>query len=133
MTKLKAFADDKLTTDKMIIFRYGNSTGFQFVKKWSALTLYNMVLGFNDPKTNIRKHCPTILQPISCDKSHSFYHPRKPSLLTRGPTMVKCLTHNPGVLGSRHTGSNGFFGGSVLGQDTSEPQPIASEAQERHE
>ena len=30
------------------------------------------------------------------------------------------LNHNLGVLGSSRTGSSGFFGGSVLGQDTSE-------------
>ena len=35
--------------------------------------------------------------------------------------MVNCLTRTPGVLGSSLTGSSGFFGGSVLGQDTSEP------------
>ena len=33
----------------------------------------------------------------------------------RGP-VVKCLTRNPGVLGSSHTGSSGFVCGSVLGQ-----------------
>ena len=37
----------------------------------------------------------------------------------RGP-VVKCLTRNPGILGSSCTGSSGFFCGSVLGQDTSE-------------
>ena len=36
-------------------------------------------------------------------------------------SVAKCLTRNPGVLGSSRTGSSGFFGGSVLGQDTSEP------------
>ena len=41
--------------------------------------------------------------------------------------MVKCLTCNPVVLGSSHTGSPGFFRGSVLGQDTSEPQPSTGE------
>ena len=36
-------------------------------------------------------------------------------------SVVKCLTCNPGVLGSSRTGSSGFFfRGSVLGQDTSE-------------
>ena len=34
-------------------------------------------------------------------------------------SVVKCLTRNPGVLGSSHTGCSGFFRGSVLGQDTS--------------
>ena len=34
----------------------------------------------------------------------------------RGP-VVKCLTCNPGVLGSSRTGSSGSFCGSVLGQD----------------
>ena len=48
-------------------------------------------------------------------------------------SVVKCLTRNPGVLGSRHTGSSGFFRGSVLGQDTPEPQPSTGENQERHE
>ena len=43
------------------------------------------------------------------------------------------LSGNPGVLGSSHTGSFGFFHGSVFGQDTSEPQPSTGETQERHE
>ena len=38
--------------------------------------------------------------------------------------LVKCLTRNPGVLGSSRTGSSGFFRGSVLGQDTSEPSLV---------
>ena len=46
---------------------------------------------------------------------------------------VKCLTRNPVVLGSSRTGSSGFFRGSVLGQDTLEPQPTTGETQERHE
>ena len=33
---------------------------------------------------------------------------------------VKCLTHNPRILGSSRTGSSGVFCGGVLGQDTSE-------------
>ena len=45
-------------------------------------------------------------------------------------SVVKCLPHNPGVLGSSHTGSSEFFHGSVLGQDTSEPQPTTGETQE---
>ena len=47
--------------------------------------------------------------------------------------VIKCLTRNPGVLGSSCTGSSGFFHGSVLGQDISEPQPSTGETQERHE
>ena len=45
---------------------------------------------------------------------------------TRVPrgSVVKCLTRNPGVLGSSLTGSSGFFRGSVLGQDTSEPSLV---------
>ena len=39
-------------------------------------------------------------------------------------SVVKCLTRNPGVLGSSHTGSSGFFRGSVLGQDTSAPSLV---------
>ena len=45
-------------------------------------------------------------------------------------SVVKCLTRNPGVLGSSPTGSSGFFRGSVLGQDTLEPQPSTCETQE---
>ena len=37
---------------------------------------------------------------------------------------LKCLTRNPGVLGSSLTGISGFFRGSVLGQDTSEPSLV---------
>ena len=39
-------------------------------------------------------------------------------------SVVKCLTRNPGVLGSSLTESSGFFRGSVLGQDTSEPSLV---------
>ena len=38
--------------------------------------------------------------------------------------MVKCLTSNPGVLGSSRTGSSWFSRGSVLGQDTSDPSLV---------
>ena len=55
-------------------------------------------------------------------------HKRSPGVL-RG-SGVKCLTRNPGVLGLSCTESSGFFGGSVLGQDTSEPQPSTGETQE---
>ena len=48
-------------------------------------------------------------------------------------SVVKCLTRNPEVLGSSRTGSSWFIGGSVLGQDTSEPQPSTGQTQERHE
>ena len=47
-------------------------------------------------------------------------------------SVVKCLTRNPGVLGSSLTRSSGFFRGSVFGQDTSEPQNSTGEIQERH-
>ena len=47
--------------------------------------------------------------------------------------VVKCLTHNPAVPCSSCTGSSGVFRLSVLGQDTSEPQPSTGETQERHE
>ena len=36
-------------------------------------------------------------------------------------SVVKCLTHIPAVLGLSHTRSSGFFRGTVLGQDISEP------------
>ena len=39
-------------------------------------------------------------------------------------SVVRCLTRNPGVLGSSRTRSSGFFRGSVLGQDTSEPSLV---------
>ena len=45
-------------------------------------------------------------------------------------SVVECLTRNQGVLGSSHTGSSEFFRGSVLEQDTSEPQPSTGETQE---
>ena len=49
-------------------------------------------------------------------------------------SVLKCLTRNTGVLGSRALDSLlFFFCGSVLGQDTSEPQPSTSETQEGHE
>ena len=39
-------------------------------------------------------------------------------------SVVRCLTRNPGDLGSNRTRSSGFFRGSVLGQDTSEPSLV---------
>ena len=39
-------------------------------------------------------------------------------------SVVKCLTCNPGVLGLSCTRFSGFFRGSVLGQDTSEPSLV---------
>ena len=45
-------------------------------------------------------------------------------------SVVKCLTCNQGVLGLSSTGSSGFFRGSVLEQDTSEPQPSTGETQD---
>ena len=53
--------------------------------------------------------------------------------LHTGGTVVKCLTGYLRVLGSSRIGSSGTFRGSVLGQDTSEPQPSTGETQERHE
>ena len=47
-------------------------------------------------------------------------------------SVVKCLNHNPVVLGPSLTASSGFFQGNVLGQDTLEPQPITGETQETH-
>ena len=45
-------------------------------------------------------------------------------------SVVKCLTRNPGVLGSSRTKSSRIFRGSGLGQDTSELQPSTGETQE---
>ena len=39
-------------------------------------------------------------------------------------SVVKCLTHNPGVLGSSRTGSFGFFRGSVLGKTLQSPSLV---------
>ena len=39
-------------------------------------------------------------------------------------SVVKCLTRNPGVLGSSRTGSSEFFHWSVLGHGTSEPSLV---------
>ena len=43
------------------------------------------------------------------------------SLGVRGDSVVKCLTRNPGFLGSRRTGSSGFFVGVSLGKTLQEP------------
>ena len=48
-------------------------------------------------------------------------------------SVVKYLTCNPGVLVLSCTGSPGFFRGSVIGRDISEPKPSNGEAQEIHE
>ena len=48
--------------------------------------------------------------------------------------MAQCKVFDsyPWVLGSSRTGSSGFFRGSVLRQDNSEPQTSTAETQERH-
>ena len=63
-------------------------------------------------------YCVTCIQktPKGRYKSGLFRVPRG--------SMVKCLTRIPGVLGSSRTRSSGFFRGSVLGQDTSEPSLV---------
>ena len=48
---------------------------------------------------------------------------QEPCRVPRG-SVVRCLTRNPGVLGSSRTRFSGFFRGSVLGQDTSEPSLV---------
>ena len=60
-------------------------------------------------------------------------HKHRATKGVRRCSVVKCSTRNPGVLGSSPTGSSGVFRGSVLGQDTSDPQFSTSETQERHE
>ena len=62
------------------------------------------------------------------DIDSSFYNE---SLGVLHALVVKCLTRNPGVMGSSHTRSSGFFRASVLGQDTLEPQPSTVETQKR--
>ena len=47
------------------------------------------------------------------------------TIVSQGSFVVRCLSHNPGVLGCSRTGSSG--------QDTSKPQPSAGETQERYE
>ena len=49
-----------------------------------------------------------------------------PLYIYRAPrgSVVRCLTRNPGLLGSSRTRSSGSFRGSVLGQDTSEPSLV---------
>ena len=67
-------------------------------------------------------------------KTHTHTHTHTHTIIgvLHGP-VVKCLTRNRGVLGSSRTESSGLFRGSVLGHDTSEPQPSTGETQERHE
>ena len=59
-------------------------------------------------------------------RSLSYIGVLRGSMVKRVPcgSVVKCLTRNPGFLGSSRTGSSGFFRGSVLGQDTSEPSLV---------
>ena len=45
-------------------------------------------------------------------------------------SVVKCLTHNPGVLGSSCTGSSGFFSWECPWARHVEPQPSTGETQE---
>ena len=60
------------------------------------------------------------------DFVYTLASPNINQILTRGPrgSVVRCLTRNPGVLGSSRTRSSMFFRGSVLGQDTSEPSLV---------
>ena len=59
---------------------------------------------------------------LECGKNaeSDFVYTLASTRVPRG-SVVGCLTRNQGVLGSSRTGSSGFFRGSVLGQDTSEP------------
>ena len=58
-----------------------------------------------------------------CQFSHCFLPFPKQIRVPRG-SEVRCLTRKPGVMGSSLTRSSGFFHGSVLGQDTSEPSLV---------
>ena len=77
---------------------------------------------FHD-KVNSRKN--KILRDTCASQSLLFADvlPFSENWVPRG-SVVECLTRNPGVLGSILTGSSGFFRGSVLGQDTSEPSLV---------
>ena len=69
--------------------------------------------------TELSRFKPLIYIPIplrTCDISSLARVPRGP--------VVKCLTRNPGVLGSSRTRSSELFRGSVLGKDTSEPSLV---------
>ena len=83
----------------------------------------NISINFSDALKSLKPHTP---------QSYIKMGTTLVSGVSRG-SVVKCLTRNPGVLGSSRTGSSGFFRGNVLGQDTSEPQPSTGETQERHE
>ena len=47
-------------------------------------------------------------------------------------SVVECLYHNPGVLGSNCAESSGFLVGESLGK-TLKPHPSTGETQETHE
>ena len=74
-----------------------------------------------------------VLSPLVIEKNGMYYY--RIGLLSFGAfflgafgvprgSVVRCLTRNPGVLGSSRTRSSGFYRGSVLGQDTSEPSLV---------
>ena len=48
-------------------------------------------------------------------------------------SVVKCLTRNPGVLGSSCTGSSGFFSWECPWARHFRAQPSTGETQEKHE
>ena len=107
MTKLQIIADNKFNVTKMTI------------------SLYDRVENTVGKGENAGYHHFLVFP-------QCFPKPFSLGGVPRG-SMVKCLTRNPGILGSSRTRSSGFFHGSVLGPNTSEPQPRTDDTQERHE
>ena len=67
--------------------------------------------------------CPSVCALTLCFKHVLWNYLSDFDRVPRG-LVVRCYTRNPGVLSSSRTRSSGFFRGSVLGQDTSEPSLV---------
>ena len=88
------------------------------------LTPYHTIFSFQNPFEN------SVGQGEIAGNQHFLLVPQCFLSFQRGAprvSVVKCLTRNPGVLGSTHNVSYGIFPGIVVGQDTSEPQPSTGE------
>ena len=96
----KQFGDDKINATKKskIVLGWGRK------HSWKRRNYWQLVFSFF---------------PTAISKAFFLFVIR----VLRG-SGVKCLTRNQGVLGLSRTGSSGFYRGSVLGLDTSEPSLV---------
>ena len=129
--KMKEFADDNLKFDengRKFYKRVENTVGKGEIARYEQFLLFPQCFQKTSKNQGL---FGKVLRVIVNYTFRSFIIVTHliPAMLTFDPrvprgSVVRCLTRNPGVLGSSLTRSSGFFRGSVLGQDTSEPSLV---------